>query len=154
MCIRDRADALLAKAIWRGAAAHGRCLIPADGFYEWAGPPGAKWEVLFRRPDDEPFFFAGLWTQDPADGDRGFAIVTTDPNPLVAAVPHDRMPVILDWESAKRWIGREALPDDELLALCRPYSGDLVRQDQPRPSRTEGKLTRADLSAGGELPLC
>lgn len=148
-----RADALLSKAIWRESAGHRRCLVPADGFFEWAGPPGAKWEVLFHLPDDEPFFFAGLWTRDPAEGGRGFAIVTTDANPLVAAVPHDRMPVILEWETATRWIGREPLPIDELLALCSPYSGGLVREDQPRPERPQSKTNRADHKNDEDLPL-
>jgi putative SOS response-associated peptidase YedK len=139
-----RDDALLSKPIWRQAAAHGRCLVPADGFFEWAGPKGAKWEVLFHLPGEEPFFFAGLWSRDPAGTGRGFALVTTTPNQTVAALPHDRMPVILDRDSAIQWIGREPLPGDELRALCCPYSGELVRVDQPRPAKIRGKTTRAD----------
>lgn len=150
-----RDDSLLTKAIWRRAAAHGRCLVPADGFFEWAGPQGAKWRVLFHRPDHDPFFFAGVWDRDPADGSRGFALVTTRPNPLVAALPHDRMPVILDHDAALAWIGREPLPAEELLALCRPYPGELLRADEPRPEPKPGKITRRDLTQaeGGELPL-
>jgi putative SOS response-associated peptidase YedK len=151
-----RDDSLFTKAIWRRGVAQGRCLVPADGFFEWTGPKGAKWRVLFHRPDDDPFFVAGVWDRDPADGSRGFALVTTRPTPQLAALPHDRMPVILDHDAALAWIGREPLPEAEALALCRPYGGELIRADDPKPQERAGKtkITKSDLSPpSGELSL-
>src|SRR5690606_32796107 len=101
-----------------------------------------------------PFFIAAVWDRDPDNVSRGFALVTTRPNPLIAALPHDRMPVILDHDAALAWLGREPLPPEEVLAMCRPYPGDLIRIDDPRPEPKAGKITRADLeSLTGELPF-
>lgn len=133
--VNARDDKLLTSPAWKKPAARGRCLVPADGFYEWTGPEGAKWEVLFHLPDSQPFFFAGIWSRDPEGEGRGFALVTGKPNPLVAALPHDRMPVILDQEGANAWLGDQPLPDDRLLGLCAPFGGELMRRDMPRPLR-------------------
>jgi putative SOS response-associated peptidase YedK len=128
-----RDDKLLTSSAWKRPVASGRCLVPADGFYEWTGPKGGKWEVLFHLPDNRPFFFAGIWSRDPIGEDRGFALVTGKPNPIVAALPHDRMPVILDECGAMAWLGNQPLPDDRVLGLCTPYSGELVRRDLAPP---------------------
>lgn len=131
-----RDDKLVNGRLWPQSARHRRCLVPADGFYQPTGPDGAKWEVLFRFADDRPFFFAGLWARDPTGGDRGFTLVTGQPNELVAAIPHDRMPVILGREAAAAWLGDQPLPESQLLGLCAPYPADeMVREDMPRPER-------------------
>lgn len=147
--VNARDDALLTKAIWKYSARERRCVAAADGFLEWCGPAGAKWEVLFQLPGGRPFFFAGVWSNDPIGEDRGFAIVTTKPNAVVEALPHDRMPVILDEEAARRWIGAEPLPDERLLEFCRPYPGELVRRDLPPPEKKIAK--RALKESQGEL---
>lgn len=135
--VNARDDGLLTKSIWKHAAAHGRCLVPANGFYEWCGPAGDKWEVLFELKERKPFFFAGLWSHDPAGEGRGFALVTSRPNALVAALPHDRMPVILDDDGARAWLGDRPLPSDRLMSLCAPFPADrMTRTDQPKPARS------------------
>lgn len=146
--VNARDDALLTKNIWKHSARNKRCVAAADGFLEWAGPQGAKWEVLFTLPDQRPFFFGGVWSNDPIGGDRGYAIVTTKPNPIVAEIGHDRTPLILDAEEAKRWIGSEPMSDDQLMAFCQPYAGEFVRRDMPRPQK---KITKQDLKEPGEL---
>ena len=146
--VNARDDALLTKNIWKHSARNQRCVAAADGFLEWTGPQGAKWEVLFTLPDQRPFFFGGVWSNDPIGGDRGFAIVTTRPNPIVAEIGHDRTPLILDAEGAKRWIRGEPMPDDQLMAFCQPYAEEFIRRDMPRPQK---KITRQDLKASGEL---
>lgn len=146
--VNARDDALSTKNIWKHSARNKRCVAAADGFFEWTGPEGAKWEVLFTLPDRRPFFFGGIWSHDPIGEDRGFAIVTTKPNPIVAEIGHDRTPLILDADGAKRWIGSEPMPDDQLMAFCQPYPGTLVRHDLPRP---EKKITKQDLKKQAEL---
>jgi putative SOS response-associated peptidase YedK len=104
--------------------ATGRCLILADGFYEWQKPEDKKQpRQPFRFTVDGglPFAFAGLWARSKIDGEwiHSATILTTDANPLVARI-HDRMPVILpDPEAEQAWLA-PGVSADEALALCRP----------------------------------
>lgn len=122
--INARAETIAERPAYRDAFESRRCLILADGFYEWsAGVP--HW---ITRPDREPFAFAGLWAWwRPAGADRDVeplrscSIVTTAAAGPVRSL-HDRMPVILAGaEQESLWIGA-ATPADELHALCRPES--------------------------------
>ena len=105
--INARAETINEKPSFRGAARHHRCLIPADGFYEWtkgAGQSKQPWYIHLKG--GRPFFFAGLW--ESWDGPNGEAvdsctIITTNPNPLVKKI-HHRMPVILDGDGVEAWI--------------------------------------------------
>jgi putative SOS response-associated peptidase YedK len=131
-----RDDSLLTKRIWGEAVETGRCLIPADGFFEYAGQPGAKWEVMFRLTGNRPFFFAGLWQPDLNGEGRGFSMVTCQPNAMLAALPHDRMPVILPDSVALDWLGNMPLHPDRIRALCVPYdAADMTREDLPLQPR-------------------
>ena len=128
-----RGETVLEKPSFRNAMRRRRCLIPADGYYEWRGDvPGRKQPVLVHRPDCSLFAFAGLWERwkNPADGSilRSFTIVTGAPNELCAAV-HDRMPVILPKTAWPIWLGETAVPKEDLLALLEPYPADLMRVD-------------------------
>ena len=91
-------------AAFRQAVAHRRCLVPANGFYEWQTLGKLKLPHLFTLRDGAPFAFAGIW--EPAEGDipETYGILTTEPNALVAPL-HHRMPVILTPETMARWIG-------------------------------------------------
>lgn len=120
-----RADSLLAKPAFREAAARRRCLVPADGFYEWEKQGRARRPHYFTLKNRHPFFFAGIW-EPAADGTPGaLGIVTTEPNPLLAAI-HDRMPVLLGPNSGPAWLGEEPLPPARLAQLCRPLRADLM----------------------------
>jgi putative SOS response-associated peptidase YedK len=104
---------------FRKAVAARRCLVPANGFYEWKASGGVKWPHLFTLAGEEPFAFAGIW--DPAGEGlpETYCILTTEPNELVAAV-HGRMPVILTQETMPRWLGDRPLEEGELARLVRP----------------------------------
>ena len=109
--INARAETLTEKSAYSPLLAKGRCLILADGFYEWRlDPDGRKRPVRYTVDGGAPFGFAGLWTgrRDPESGDwlRTCTIITTTANDLVEPV-HDRMPVILPRESEDAWLDRE-----------------------------------------------
>jgi putative SOS response-associated peptidase YedK len=125
--INARAETLAEKSTYRRLLTRGRCLILADGFYEWRlDPDGKKRPVRYALEDGSPFGFAGLWTiwRDPESNEPLFTctIVTTSANALVAPV-HDRMPVILAREAEQAWLDRE-LPVEHALALLQPYPAE------------------------------
>ena len=127
--INARAETLLEKPAFRSLLGKYRCLVVADGFYEWRiGPDGRKEPVHFQLADGGLFAFAGLWTsrRDNATGEtvESCTIVTTTPNELVAPV-HDRMPVILPRELEDAWLDPE-LPRDHAVELLRPLSGEAM----------------------------
>ena len=105
--INARAEGAARKPAFRSAFRKRRCLVPADGFYEWGGtgaPP--KQPFLFTRPDRGLFAFAGLfeiWHAGAKDEVRSSTIVTTEANGVLAGV-HDRMPVILDPRDYAAWL--------------------------------------------------
>jgi len=115
--INARAETVAGRPAFRTAFARGRCLIPADGFYEWRAEPGRGKEGFYIRPrDGRPMAFAGLWsTGRDREGRRSCAILTCAANSLVSAL-HDRMPVILLRTSWEEWLD----PDEhDPLALAR-----------------------------------
>jgi putative SOS response-associated peptidase YedK len=122
--INARSETLLEKPSFRSALAKRRCLILADGFYEWQksdqhGAPKAPF--YFQLKDGKPFAFAGLWESwHPAEGEeiQSCTIITCQPNDLVAQV-HNRMPVILDRSNCYDWLTAKPVP--ELQAMLLPY---------------------------------
>ncbi len=99
-----------------------RCLIPANGFYEWRkDASGNRTPVWFHREDDAPLAFAGIWRSERmADGDiHACAIITCAANDLAAPI-HHRMPVILPPADYEEWLSADSEPSD-LLALLQPY---------------------------------
>ncbi len=129
--INARAEGIDAKPSFREAFKRGRrCLIPADGFYEWAKDTKPKQPWRITLADGGPFAFAGLWERwDKApDGVRveSCTIITTAANVLVAKL-HDRMPVILPVDDYPAWLGEDSAAAAELLALLKPYRPDAMR---------------------------
>jgi putative SOS response-associated peptidase YedK len=122
--INARAETVATQSAFAESFAQRRCLIPADGFYEWRREPTGKRPTWISRADHELFAFAGIWAGLPGGGGNGggelhsCAIITCEPNDLVRPI-HDRMPVILDREAEGRWIDPGADPG-ELLGLLRP----------------------------------
>jgi len=121
--INARGETLPEKPSFRGALKERRCLVLADGFYEWAKVAGGKQPHYIRLTGGEPFAFAGLWER----WDKGasaeplytFTIVTTEPNALVSRL-HNRMPVILRPEDENRWLSPLATRE-ELTELIGPF---------------------------------
>lgn len=126
--INARAESVEEKPAFRTAFKRRRCLVPADGFYEWYAAGKHKQPVRFVLTSDEPFAIAGLWDEwhDP-QGQlvRSFTIITGAPNELVAPI-HDRMPVILSQEHEALWLDQQAGPH-VWLDLLKPYPAELMR---------------------------
>jgi putative SOS response-associated peptidase YedK len=127
--INARAETIAEKPAFRDAFHKRRCLVPADGFYEWRKDKSAgdrrPWRIL--ATDRPAFAFAGIWEawRDPAAAGaiiRSFAIVTTDANARIAEI-HDRMPVILRAEDEDSWLAAET-PAERLLAMLAPYPAE------------------------------
>jgi putative SOS response-associated peptidase YedK len=122
--INARSETAPEKPSFRRAFRGRRCLIAADGFYEWKREDGGKQPYYFRMQDGRPFAFAGLWES----WDRGgtelltCAILTTRPNSVAGEI-HDRMPVILPQDAYNAWLDPDA-DKEELGELMIPYPGD------------------------------
>lgn len=124
--INARAETVTEKPTFRNAFEERRCLVLADGFYEWKGARGSKQPYRVVRSDEEPFAMAGLWETREVNGEthQTTAIITTDANETVRPI-HDRMPVILAPSEERRWL--ESDDPDELLALLDPADSDALR---------------------------
>jgi len=123
--INARAETAHEKPSFRRAFRERRCLIPADGFYEWKRTNGTKQPYYIHMKEGRPFAFAGLWEswrEEDGPEVRSCAILTTRPNALASEI-HDRMPVILPAGSREAWLDPEA-EKEELLALLEPYPED------------------------------
>jgi putative SOS response-associated peptidase YedK len=123
--INARCETLAEKPSFRAAYRRRRCLVLADGFYEWKKEPDrkAKIPIYVRMRSGEPFAFAGLWEvwRGP-DGVpvNSCAIITTGPNALLEPI-HPRMPVILPRESYQQWLEPDEQPPARLATLLKPY---------------------------------
>ena len=128
--INARAETLLERAYFRSALRQGRCLIPADGFFEWQPRPdrASKQPMYIRLTDGGLFAMAGLYTRGPggADGSAGTcAIITTAPNGLMQPI-HDRMPAILDPADEARWLEPDITAPEAVLDCLRPYPAEAM----------------------------
>ena len=123
--INARSETVASTPAFRSAFKARRCLIPADGYYEWQRLDGKKQPFLFRRKDGRPFAFAGLWERwSPPEGEvvESCTILTTEANELAKTV-HDRMPVIVDGTDFALWLN-PAGKLEQCQALLRPYAGE------------------------------
>ncbi len=121
--INARAETLAEKPSFRTAYRQRRCLVLADGFYEWRQEAeGPKTPFLVRMASGEPFAFAGLWELwGPSDAPlHSCTIITTEPNALVAPI-HDRMPVILPRSAYAEWLDPAEREPEGLQGLLGPY---------------------------------
>lgn len=123
--INARAETLGEKASFRGAYKYRRCLIFADGFYEWQAQPASKNKIphFIHLKNGAPFALAGLWEiwHSPDGGElASCAIITTTPNALMATL-HARMPVILPRSAWESWLSPEPRSPQELQEHLRPY---------------------------------
>lgn len=142
--INARAETAADKPSFRAALRRRRCLVPADGFYEWRAEGGAKQPYHIARPDHAPFAFAGLWERwsRGAEPLETFTILTTDANAALRPL-HDRMPVILDPADYDLWLDPLAtdpslvepllrsLPDDALTFVAVGRAVNTVGHDDP-----------------------
>ena len=124
-----RSETAATKPAFRDALKSRRCLIPADGFYEWARAGKTKQPYCFEVNEGELFAFAGLWDRwkDPnGQWVKSCSILTTTPNAVTAAV-HDRMPVILDPDSYDLWLDPGMQNVAAASELLKPFDARLMR---------------------------
>jgi putative SOS response-associated peptidase YedK len=121
--INARAETLATTPSFKRAFKSRRCLVPADGFYEWKKSDKTKQPYFIHMADERPFVFAGLWEcwtkSQPAV--ESCTIITTMPNAVVADI-HDRMPVILPEAAAMHWLDPHEQDADLLASLLVPYA--------------------------------
>ena len=162
--INARSETLDERASFKHALKKRRCLVPADGFYEWQKTAGGKVPHYIYLKDRRAFAFAGLWEKwekaDAPDGEPGtpanplytFTIITTTPNSFMEPI-HNRMPVILDPADEARWLD----PDSDPLELARlflPYAAEAMDAHPVDPDVGSVKHDRPDLiEPSGQLSL-
>jgi putative SOS response-associated peptidase YedK len=144
--INARAETVDSAHSFRSAFKKRRCLIPADGFYEWKKVTGGKIPYSIEMKDDSPFVFAGLWEgwRNPETQEwlRTCTIIIGQPNELVAEI-HTRMPVILPPETHERWLTGEAgkeilLPFPAKAMKIRAVSSRVNKPENNDPGLLEG----------------
>ncbi len=128
--INARAETISEKPSYKQSFKSRRCLIPADGFYEWKKSPDKKvpsTPFYIKLKSDPLFFFAGIWDawKQPSTEEtiESCTIITTTPNSLLAPI-HDRMPVILDRSTAWEWL--KPRPEPELKEMLKPFDSCLM----------------------------
>jgi putative SOS response-associated peptidase YedK len=107
--------------VFKHAVQHRRCLVPADGFFEWDRRQKTRVPYLFRVRGEAPFWIAGIYEEKSPEADEAFLVLTTAPNELVLPF-HDRMPVILDAPAAARWLEPGPMSPADLSSICVPYN--------------------------------
>lgn len=124
--INARSETLEAKRSFSESFQRRRCLIPADGFYEWKRRGKSKQPYYFQLQDESQFAFAGIWDRWQQDGAsiNSCSIITTVPNELLATI-HDRMPVMLPPDAQDKWL-RDSGPE-ELMELLVPFPADEMK---------------------------
>ena len=129
--INARGETVDQKPSFRAAFRRRRCLILADGFYEWQIVPGRKGKIptYIKMVDDKPFALAGLWESwDAPDGSNilSTTIITTEPNELLSGI-HNRMPVILPEKEYSQWLQTGETEPSGLKSLLIPYPSDMMK---------------------------
>lgn len=129
--INARAETIATNPSFRDAFATKRCLIPADGFYEWEAPEDGRTPHWVYRADGHPLVFAGIYAArlnpDSQEWERTCSIVTTDAKGVVAPI-HDRMPVALGPEVWASWLDRGLRDSEEALSLIEPIDSDQLME--------------------------
>jgi putative SOS response-associated peptidase YedK len=138
--INVRAETAASKPAFRDAFAQRRCVVPADGFFEWKAGPGGRQPLWIHRTDGRLLLLAGLYDEAPSEASPAprtcFAVMTTAANSMVAAF-HDRMPVLLSPEEAATWLAEpdprllRAARDDLLVATPVSQRVNSIRHDDP-----------------------
>ena len=126
--INAKCETAATSGMFRQALGSRRCIIPADGFYEWQGAKPPKKPFFIHMKDDEAFGFAGLWERwrpdEEAEPVETFTILTTSPNPLMERI-HNRMPVILDPKDYAWWLDK-TLPAQAVADLLKSYPAEVM----------------------------
>jgi putative SOS response-associated peptidase YedK len=143
--VNARSETALEKRTFSKALKERRCLVPADGFYEWKRDAKGRSQqaYYFQRRGGEAYMMAGLYWPAEAEQPENYLVLTTAPNELLEPI-HDRMPVMLPEDDAKRWID-PALSAEEARQLCRTY---------PASEMTAYPVSTVVNSAKNDVPEC
>jgi putative SOS response-associated peptidase YedK len=139
--INARAEGIAGKSAYRRAFAERRCLVPADGFYEWTGPKGARRPFLLRPRKGGLIAFAGIWERwrDRAGNEIDtVAIITCDANATVAPL-HDRMPVVLLPEHYEAWLDTKTVTVEAAQEMLQPAPDDLLEAIEVDPKINDSR---------------
>jgi putative SOS response-associated peptidase YedK len=154
--INARSETADTRRAFREAFVKRRCVVPADGFFEWTGPKKARQPNWFHREDNGLILFAGLyeaWQPSPRQWETTFTILTTAANSMVANY-HDRMPVILADRDADDWMDPRAPEPLALKKLLVPAPTDLLIATPVSPEVNDVDNDSPDvLKAGGQMSL-
>ena len=152
--INARAETVESRRAFREAFIKRRCVVPADGFFEWTGPKTARQPTWFHREDNQLLLFAGLyesWRPKPNQWETTFTILTTDANALTRQY-HDRMPVILADRDADDWMDPRAPDPPALKKLLVPAPADLLIATPVSPDVNDVDNDSPDLlKTGGQM---
>ncbi len=122
--INARGETVAEKPAFRAAFRKRRCLVPADGFYEWTGPRGKRQPLNIHRTDGQPLALAGLWESHDEFGPT-FTIITTSPSEYMSAI-HSRMPVVLEQSNWDAWLSTDDEDPGWRAALLKPAGDDVL----------------------------
>ncbi|MBL7995526.1 SOS response-associated peptidase [bacterium] len=149
--INAKGEEIAQKPTYRNRIKNGRCLVIADGFYEFEKHGQDKWAVRFIMKDKKPFAFAGLydnWHGTTSKGEKksisSFTIITTSPNKIVEPV-HTRMPVILSRADEKEWLNPDYQKYDDVSHLLKPFSDKSMMRYYANPGVNRAGNNSADL---------
>ncbi|MBI4306982.1 MAG: SOS response-associated peptidase, partial [Chloroflexi bacterium] len=145
--ILARSESVLDSGMWKRPLRRTRCLIPADGFFEWTGEKAERRPMFVRMKDGSIFAFAGLydlWRNPAGELVRSCAIITTPSNEMMAKI-HSRMPAILPRGAEDAWLDAGLEDADALLALVKPV---------PSEAMETWEVTRTVNSAANDSPDC
>ena len=125
--INARAETLEEKSSYKGPLKGSRCIVPADGFYEWRDAGKRKVPYFIRREDGKPFGMASLYDEWKGENERilSCTIITTDPNDLVGKI-HDRMPAILEPGDHDRWLDPDLGDVEEIKSMLSPIGSEIL----------------------------
>ncbi len=151
--INARSESVATTAMFRDSFARKRCLIPADGFYEWEPPERGRAPHWVYRADGHPMAFAGIWAtrKDEETGlwERTCSILTTEAKGTVAGI-HDRMPVSLIPDVWDAWLDRDMDDAETALSLIRPIDPDIIMEHQVSKKVNSVKNNEPDLNVPAE----
>ena len=146
-CINARAETIEQRTNFREAFRQRRCVVPADGFYEWTGPEKDRRPLWIHPRDGELMLFAGLyesWYPEPGRSECTFTIVTCPANEMMHEI-HDRMPVVLDEAGAEDWMNLREKDPLSLKRLLVPAPADLLTAEPAtrlaKPEKNHGQMS-------------
>lgn len=127
--INARSETVFEKATWKGLITRKKCLIPANGFYEWQKRDDGKQPFYIQPNNQDMFAFAGLWETWEHEGKAWYTytILTTTPNKEMESI-HDRMPVILHPEEESQWLYADT--HDDIQVLLKPYEDNNLKMHE------------------------